>query len=603
MWVSEYPNVTRVTFSPSRGAPSPTIARHTLPAEPRNACLSHGHPYHALMIRCLLSLFTLTTALAPAAGDLMAQSADLILVNARILTVDPDRPEAVALAVRDGRFVHVGEEPAARSLAGPDTEVLDAGGRIVVPGFHDCHCHPRPIYPELSPCGRVALGPAAAPDLEALIERLRAKAIVTPPGGWVRGAGYQDTKLGRHPTREDLDRVSTGHFVYVSHSSGHVAAVNSYALEMAGIDADTPDPAGGAFDRDAEGRPTGVLRESAKSVVRRAAPPSPEPTADEELEGWIRCFEAFAAKGITSVTVAGASLRTLEDYRRAQAARPLVRATLMIRERYLDELEAHLGEHGRGDDWLRIQGVKFFHGNSLSGQTCWLHEPYHGRPGYFGIAPGRTQEELDALVWQVHRRGLQCCIHANGDREIDMVLDALQRALERRPRADHRHRIEHCSVVNARIMGRIRELGVAVAPHSYVYEHGDKMEAYGPARWPWMHPNRSCVELGVPVGGNSDWPVSAAHPMLRIQSMVTRRTAEGRCYGTQQRVDFAEALRIWTLGSAQLSFQESEKGSIVPGKLADFVILDTDPRTTPPDRLGAIEVVSTWVAGRATWRR
>jgi predicted amidohydrolase YtcJ len=182
------------------------------------------------------------------------------------------------------------------------------------------------------------------------------------------------------------------------------------------------------------------------------------------------------------------------------------------------------------------------------------------------------------------------------------VLNAFENALERAPHTDHRHRIEHASVVNQRILDRIKRLGIVLAPHSYIHEHGDKMEAYGPARWDWMHPFGSAVRMGIPIAGNSDWPVSSAKPLLQIESMVTRRSAEGKVYGPAQRISVHEALRAWTLGGAYASFDERIKGSITPGKLADFVMLSADPRIAPQDQLKDIAVELTVIGGKIAYQ-
>ena len=229
--------------------------------------------------------------------------------------------------------------------------------------------------------------------------------------------------------------------------------------------------------------------------------------------------------------------------------------------------------------------------------------PKTGKKDYYGIPPGRPQEELDKLVRDIHIAGFQVACHANGDREIDMVLDAIEKALQEFPRNDHRHRIEHCSVVNPRILKRIKRLGVVLALHSYVYEHGDKMEDYGWQRWPMMHANRSALEMGIVAAGNSDSPVSAADPLLRIQSMVTRKTAEGKVYGPEQKVSVEDAIRSWTMGSAYASFEEDIKGSIETGKLADFVILSRNPMQVSPDRIKEIDVEKTFIGGKLTYKR
>lgn len=537
---------------------------------------------------------------APAAGG--EQPADLVVTDAAVITIDAAQPEAEALAVRDGRFIAVGSNEQIRKLVAPTTTIIQAAGRAVVPGFNDAHLHPAPKFDEMSPFGQVDCRPRRAGSIDELIARLKKKAAVTPPGQWVRGLGYQDTKLGRHPTRQDLDRVSTEHPVYVTHSSGHLAVVNSLALELAGVTTQTPDPRGGSFARDPQGRPNGLLHESAKSIVSRAGPEAPRPSTKDWVEGIARRFDEYLRHGITSVQHAGTRPQTLERYAIALARDKQVRLYVMLRHGSLEALRQRIADQGRGDDWLKIGGVKMFHGNSLSGRTCWLYEPYHDRPDYHGIPPADSQQTLNRKVLAVHEAGLQACIHSNGDREIDMVLDAFESALKQQPRADHRHRIEHASVVNAAILERVKRLGVVLAPHSYVWEHGDKMEAYGSARWPWMHPNGSAVELGIPVAGTSDAPVSAAVPMLRIQSMVTRTSAEGKVYGPQQRVTVEQAIRAWTLGSAYASFDEDKKGSITVGKLADFVVLARDPRRVDPDQLKDVPVEMTVVDGEIKYR-
>ncbi len=550
------------------------------------------------MVLALIFLFS--TALF--ASD-KPRPADLAVINARVITIDDDQPRAEAFTISDAKISAVGTTKEIRKAIGKRTKVIDAKGKTVVPGFYDSHLHARPLFDEMSPYGTIQCHPDKTPTLEILIARLKAKADKTPKGRWVTGTRYQDTKLGRHPTREDLDKVSTEHPVYIRHSSGHVAAVNSMALKLAGVTATSKDPAGGAFDRDADGHPNGILRESAMSYVRGRGPAYPKPSQAKKIAAQLHCFDQFLAKGITSIGEAGVSPKTLDFVRQVHQQRPTVRMHVMIRSEHIDQLKKMIKSDGRGDNWIRLGSVKFFHGNSLSGRTCWLSKAYEGRPDYFGIPPARSQKSLDDLVWAIHKEGLQACIHANGDREIDMVLKAYEQALEKMPCKDHRHRIEHCSVVTPELLKRIKAADVNLATHSYVYEHGDKMEEYGSYRWDMMHPNRSCLEMGIPIGGNSDYGVSAAWPMLRIQSMVTRKASTGKVYGAKQKISVEDAIGAWTLGSAYICHEDTIKGSITPGKLADFVILAANPLTTDPDHLKDIDIETTVVDGKVVYQK
>ena len=525
-----------------------------------------------------------------------AAPADLVVVDANVITIDTKEPRAKAFAIGDGRFMRVGESAHVRPLIGPGTRVLNLEGKTVVPGFIDAHAHPRPEYPEDSPWASVDCSPAKVRTIDSLVLALKEKAAKTPAGQWVSGARYQETKLGRHPTRFDLDRASTNHPIIISHSSGHQSVCNSLALELAKVTRDTTDPPGGKFVRDDGGELTGLLQERAAGIVRAAGPSRPTAPEDEVLAGYRAGFRRFLSRGVTSVHVAGTSLEGARHLEKARTAQFPLRLYVMLREGSLSEARARRDQQAAEDD-VTYGAIKLFHGNSLSGQTCWLSRPYAHRADYHGVPPARSQESLNELIWKVHQAGLQACVHSNGDREIEMVLDAFEEALKRGPRADHRHRLEHCSVVTEPILKRIKKLGLVVVPHSYIWEHGDKMENYGAWRWDWMHPARSLLDHGIPMAGHSDDPVSVADPLLRIQDMVTRTSAEGKLYGPKQRVRAEDALRAWTLGGAFASFAEDRKGSITPGKLADFVVLSDDPTKVEPQSIKDIKIEKTVVGG------
>jgi predicted amidohydrolase YtcJ len=559
---------------------------------------------HLCCCRSLLPITTFLLAVAVILGVPHGVIAtDIVVVNANVITIDKEQPTAEAFAIVGDQFVEVGSNEKVKTLVKPETKVIDLRGMTVVPGFNDAHIHPRPIHPPMSRLGTVLCDPVRVGSMEELIDALKAKAEATPKGEWVIGTGYQDTKLGRHPTRWDLDKASTEHPIYIGHSSGHIGVSNSLALQLAKVDASTADPRGGAFDRDDANLPNGILRETAQAIVREAGPELPVASTRETIEGYRRQFAQYLEKGLTSIQIAGIDLetmRTLQAMR--QDARPL-RIYVMLRNEHLPDLIELNEQQALGNKYFRLGAVKRWFGNSLSGRTCLLYKPYADRPDYFGIPPRDSQQEINDRVREIHDAGFQACIHANGDREIDMLLDAYEAALKKNPRVDHRHRIEHCSVVNEGILHRIKKLGIVLATHSYVYEHGDKMEAYGETRWNMMHPNRSAIEMGIPVAGNSDGPVSTPHPMLRIQSMVTRESAEGKVYGEKQRVTVDQAIRVWTLGSAYASYEERTKGSVTPGKLADFVVLRRDPREVDADELQSVLVEQTFIGGKLVFDR
>jgi predicted amidohydrolase YtcJ len=533
-----------------------------------------------------------------------APAADAIYINANVITVDSARPYAEAFAVNNGRFTAVGSDAEVRRLAGPGIQIIDLKGMTVVPGFNDAHLHPVGVYTEDSPYYTPWLGPEKVHSMDDLIAALKAKAAKTPAGQLVSGSRYQDTKLGRHPNRHDLDKASTEHPIVISHSSGHIIAVNSYVLQASGITKDTKDPPGGAFDREPDGTPNGVVREAGRSLLARFTSGEGNrrvPFADE-VQGYLQCFRVYSSRGITSAGIAGGSPQNLRLYETIRDAGSPVRLGFMFSESSFAAASALGLRSGFGNDLLRLTSIKVFHGNSLSGRTCWLSEPYSDQPGYYGIPPARSQEDLDKAFSEMHAAGFQIATHSNGDREIDMVLTAIERAQAKTPRPDARHRIEHASVMNQSLFDRAKKAGVILVFHSYMWEHGDKLASYGEKRLAMIHPYRTAIDMGIHVAGHSDSTVSAADPLLRIQDMVTRKSEDGKAHGPNQRVSVEEALKVWTLDGAYATFEEKIKGSITPGKLADFAVLRKDPRKVSPDAIKDIVVDSTYLAGDRVWQ-
>lgn len=557
-------------------------------------------------MRARLPELALTLLLALAPGAHAAPTyADLVILHADVHTMEDAAPRASAVAAQGGRIVAVGDDARIRPLIGPGTRVIDAGGRVVTPGFIDTHMHPRALFDELGPYGDLDLTPeGGVTSREALFAKLRAKAAVTPAGQTITGRGYNDNLVGGHPTARELDVVTPRHPVILRHSSGHRAVVNTLALTGAGITAGTKDPVGGQLVRGPDGEATGIVLESAARLFNVLRDTQPRPDNAAVVAAYRKQFDAFIEQGLTSVAVAGTGPEELEVFRTLLQSGMPVRIYAMI---YGDRVDWLLENRNRPEwqvDGLTLRAVKMFHGNSLSGRTAWLYEPYAHDHTYYGLPPRMSQAELNAAVQTAHDAGLQIATHSNGDREIDMTLTAYEAAQARNPRADARHRIEHASVVNAGILSRVKRDGVALAPHSYILNHGEKMEEFGAARWPWMHPNKRALDLGIPIGGNSDYPVSPALPLERIQSLVTMRArSNGKVYGDGQQLTVEQAVRAWTLGSATLQFEEGEKGSLKPGKRADLVILSADPWTADPETIEAIKVDATVIGGKVVYER
>jgi len=519
-----------------------------------------------------------------------ARVPELIVLNARVWTVDAGMPRAEAFAVEQGRFSAVGSNSEIRNLSSANTRVIDAGGMTVTPGFIDTHCHPSGVQ-EISGVNVNLRTVAEVKDA------LRRKAATTPPGYWVSGYMYDDTKLDRPVTRKDLDEAVPDHPAMVGHRGGHTGVYNSQAFAMAGVTAATPDPEGGKFYRES-GELTGKVAERARGVfgnVGRREPVTPE-TRQKGVEF---ISKAMTAAGITSVHQTGGGEEDMTALRDAYAAGTMrFRMYFFPRGGYFNSLRNQGVRTGAGDEWLRIGAVKYGADGSASERTMRMSTAYVGRPDDYGILTMSPQEIQDA-VETAHRAGFQIGIHANGDVTIGYVLDAYERVQREFPRPDARHRIEHCSLVNPELLRRIKAAGVIPTPfYTYVYYHGDKWAEYGPEKMRWMFAHRSFLDYQIPVAGASDYMPGPYEPMMALQSLVTRTDHAGREWGPNQRVSIDEALRICTQHGAHASFEENTKGSITKGKLADFVMLAEDPHTAPPSRLKDIGVVRTFVGGK-----
>ena len=537
------------------------------------------------------------SVLAQPQADLRGAAPDYVVINARVFTSDPENPSAEAFAVKGDRFLSVGSSADIRALAGSSTEIVDAEGMFVTPGFIDAHSHPSGAG--VNELVQVNADLRSASDIAAALQE---RAGSTPAGQWIQAFKYDDTKLseGRPLNRDDIDALVPDHPVVVRHRGGHTSVYNSMAMGLAGVTSETQDPPGGRFYRDENGRLTGLVAGGARAVFSELIPS--DSTREQRRDGVMLISELMTQAGLTSVHQTGGYRDDMIAYQDAREAGGMrFRMYLFPRGRLFDDLVNAGVRTGMGDEVFRIGAVKFTADGSASERTMRMSEPYEGRPDDYGLLY-MTEEEIFQSVENAHRNDFQVAIHANGDVTIKMVLDAYERAQTLWPRADTRHRIEHCSLVNPELLGRIRDLGVIPAPfYTYVHYHGNKWVDYGEERMRWMFAHKSFLDYGIPVAPASDYTPGPYEPLMAIQSMVTRKDFDGRIWGPNQRISIEDALKICTINGAYASFEEGIKGSITTGKLADFVILADAPQDVDPDQIKHIEIVRTVVGGKTMY--
>ncbi|MCI0846959.1 MAG: amidohydrolase [Chloroflexi bacterium] len=529
--------------------------------------------------------------------------ADTVIKNANIITIDTSRPKAQALAMTHGRFAGVGSNEDLEGLIGPGTKVLDLGGKTVLPGFIDAHIHVLS-----SGIRHVMAADCDVPTLKQVQAGLKEKAGKTPAGQWVQGFKFDDTKTdrtasneGRHLYRDDLDAVTTAHPILVAHRAGHVYYMNTAALEAAGFNDETPDPPGGRLGRDPDtGRLNGMIFERAIDPVRFGL--IPVETEEVRREGLRTICGMLNRAGLTSVHDARVTAEEFQTYQDGKAAGELsLRVYALMWYPQFPALRDAGIKSGLGDDLLRIGGIKMVADGAIATRTAYLSQPYEGSQCDHGIL-AMEQDEIEEQVMAMHRAGFQVCIHANGDLTIDMVLTAYEKAQKAYPRVNTRHRIEHCTLVNEDLLMRMKALGCIATPFcTYVYHHGEKMRYYGEQRLEWMFAQRSFIDSGVVSTGATDYPPGPFEPLLGIQSCVTRTDSTGKEWGVNQRVSVEEALRLYTLNGAYASFEEDSKGSIETGKLADLVVLGSDPNKVDPLGIKDIAVERTIVGGETVY--
>lgn len=509
-------------------------------------------------------------------------------------------PPAEAMVLLGERVVAAGRE---RDLAEqfPIDRTIRLDG-VVLPGFNDAHAHPTMTAENQL---HVDCSPEVATDESTLVTLLSAEAASVGPGQWVVGSRYDQFKTtgGRVVDRWFLDRVTGDRPALLMHVAAHWGVLNSAGLAAAGLKDASPDPRDGALGRDGAGRLTGVIYEQALFDVAypslaRQPTVVPSSSLDLRLRGLQRTLTMFHAAGITSCCDA---LCGPEDVKLLMAARSAgllsLRTGVLLAYPHYDHMAALGLQSGLGDEYLRLVGVKAFVDGACAGGNCLVDEPFEGTNDH-GMQTTSTQA-LEDLVSRTTRDQVALAVHANGDRAIRLLLDAHEKARQDGTSAP-RHRIEHCTLIDDDIIGRIKALGLVAVPFgSYARFHGDKLAGYyGEQRLERMFAHRTLLDAGIPVAGSSDYPCGPIEPLAAITSCVERRALDGSLVGPSQRITVQEALALYTTGSAYASGEEHLKGKLAPGMLADFVELSDDPFQTAPADIADLGVKSTWVGGR-----
>jgi hypothetical protein len=530
--------------------------------------------------------------------------ADSIFLNGKVMTMEGSaEPDLYFVAVKGDEVLHIGRKGEEKEFISPRTEIFDAKGGTILPGFIDAHLH-LSVMAEMAM--QLDVSPEAVSSSEEIKRMVKDEGRKIPEGRWIRAAGYDDTKLkGRPLTRWDLDEVAPRHPVFITHVATHWGVTNSLGLSLGGLQENSEDPPGGSLGRDSSSHQlNGILYENAAFPYYFEALSPGEviipPFSRQELhQGILKVCEKYLRAGITSVHDALTTPRFFEIYQDLRDTKKLpLRVYGLIPCKYFS-LFRDCGLRTRfGDKWLSLGAIKFITDGAIAGRTAYLKEPYEVSELGSGILL-LNEEETREMILEYHAAGFQIAVHANGDRAIEMVLDGFEAALRKFPRENQRHRIEHCSLVTDEILTRMKAMNLIAVPFSsYVWHHGEKiLPFYGGSRAERIFPHKSFLNAGIRVAGSTDNPCAPYEPLLGIQSCVTRRSKGGELLGENQKLTLAEALKIYTLGSAYASFEEERKGSLKPGKLADVVVLKEDITKVSPDEIKDVPISLTMVGG------
>jgi predicted amidohydrolase YtcJ len=544
---------------------------------------------------------TLAAVLLQSASVAVSAAPDAIYFNGNVWTGNTQQPKAEAIAIDGGNIVAVGTSADVSKLGDAKTRSVDLQGAFVVPGFIDNHVH--------FVNGGLALAQVDLRDAKTPAEfsrRIAQAAAKTPKGQWLKDGNWDhETWGGELPTREWIDKDTANTPVFVTRLDGHMALANSLVLKLAGIDEKTPDPDGGTIVRDKSGRPTGVLKDTAMSLVTKVIPALTDLELQQGLE---RAMEHAVARGVTQVHDMGGieDWRVLDLYRRTKASDKLkLRVYSFVSLADWQKAAAFKKQHGTGDAWLRWGGTKGFVDGSLGSTTAWFHKPYDDEPNTTGLTM-IDPEQLRSQIVAANKADLHVTVHAIGDRANDWLLDAFEKVEQGGPNKDWRFRIEHAQHLSPAAIQRFKSLSVVASmqPYHAIDDGRWAQKRIGAERLKGMYAFRSLIDAGAHLTFGSDWPVAPLDPLAGIYAAVTRRTLDGanpNGWQPQEKITVAEALRSYTAENAWAGFQDGKVGVLKQGALADFAVLSQDLFAVPPADITRVKVVRTVVGGREVY--
>ncbi len=550
--------------------------------------------------------------------SLLAQSpiADLVLVSGKIATMDSARPVATAIAVKGDRILAVGSDQTVLRYADAETRKIDLQGQFLMPGFIEGHAHFLGLGQSM-----MMLNLSQAETWEEIVDQVAEAAKVTPAGEWIVGRGWHQSKwknppasnVGGYPTDERLSELTPNHPVLLTHASGHMSFANGYAMRLAGVDEKTENPDGGEILRDASGKAVGVFRETAQGLISRIrardeSKRNPAERLAQSMQAVELASQECLQNGITSFQDAGSSFVVVDLLKRAANRRKLgVRLYVMIRDTNA-ALEANLPKSkmiGYGGDFLTVRSVKRSIDGALGAHGAWLLAPYDDLPSSAGLNTASVASVTKTAELAIEN-GYQVCVHAIGDRANREVLDIYQKLFREYPsNIPRRWRIEHAQHLHPDDIPRFGELDVIASMQGvhctsdavFVPKRlGMRRSAQGAYVW------QSLLKSGAVVTNGTDAPVEDVNPLASFYASVTRQLGDGVTFFPEQKMSRLQALRSYTIDSAYAAFEETEKGSLVSGKLADFVVLSNDLRSCSDEAILDTQVLCTVVGGKIAYR-